>query len=237
MDCGPCPYLEDREWLVEEFFAPSFKPGLYEDLLVSGFRRSGMTFYRNHCEGCRLCVPLRLDAQTYVPSKTLRRLGRLNADLEISLCPNGFREDRYLLYTAYAKARHGGQEAGSSSRASYEAFLINSPLETTMIVDYRLPTGELVANGYVDVLERGFSSVYFAFDPRFGSRSIGVWSVARELELARTLGKRYYYLGFWVPGSPKMDYKARYRPFEYASEGEWHAVPDRAAVLQALGAA
>lgn len=236
--CGSCPYLEGKEWQIEEFFVRKLEPAIYEKLLASGFRRSGMNFYRNRCPGCGLCIPLRLDAETYVPTNSLRHLGRLNADLRLSLVASGYSEERYDLYRRYVEARHDKEpQPEAQSKAAYSAFLLESPFASTMITEYRLADGRLAATGYVDILPEGISSVYFAFDPELGKRSIGTWSVLRELELARSIGKRWYYLGFWVPGSRKMDYKARFHPFEYAHDGIWTGVADKAALLSALGAA
>jgi arginine-tRNA-protein transferase len=237
LDCGPCPYLEGREWMVEEFSSATLDAGLYEELLGEGFRRSGISFYKNRCSACGLCVPIRLDVESYKPSKTLRRLARVNADLSLALVAPEYSEERYELYSRYTLARHSADGAPPDSRSSYEAFLLTSPLASTMITEYRLDNGQLAATGYVDLLPMGISSVYFAFDPLLGKRSVGLWSVARELELARSLGKRWYYLGFWVPGSRKMDYKARFAPFEYAQEGRWIQAEDRGAALAALGVA
>lgn len=201
-----------------------------------------MSFYRNLCSACRLCVPIRLDAETFVPSKSQRRLERVNADLSVELLPVQATEERFELYESYRRARHAKAEAAPGPAdpgafASYSSFLLESPLPTTMITDYRLPDGKLAATGYVDVLPEGLSSVYFAFDPGLSARSIGTWSVLRELRLARTMGKRWYYLGFWVPGSPKMDYKARFEPFEYALDGSWSGPVSRKEALLAMGAA
>lgn len=240
--CGPCPYLGEREWRIKEFSSPSFSPGLYEDLLAQGFRRSGMSFYRNTCDACGLCIPIRLDGESFEPSRSQRRLARLNADLSVALLPNDPTPERFELYERYRLARH--RRAGASARSSlaerfsdYASFLLESPLSTSMVTDYRLPDGSLAATGYLDLLPGGLSSVYFAFEPSLSSRSLGTWSVLREVELARSLGKRWYYLGFWVPGSPKMDYKARFEPFEYAREGTWSGPCRRGEVLAALGAA
>lgn len=242
MDCGPCPYLGGREWRIEEFSSPAFSPALYESLLGLGFRRSGKSFYRNTCEDCGLCLPIRLDVESFLPSKSLRRLNRLNADLGVALRPSSLSVERFELYESYCQTRHAEKEASRPASPArrfdaYSSFLLESPLSTSSITEYRLPDGKLAATGYVDVLPTGLSSVYFAFDPGLSSRSIGTWSVMREVELARSLGKRWYYLGFWVPGSPKMDYKARFEPFEYALNGSWSGPGKREDALAALGAA
>jgi arginine-tRNA-protein transferase len=239
---GPCPYLEGRSWRVQEFGARTFDPALYESMLAEGWRRSGSSFYRTACSGCASCIPIRLDADSFVPTKSQRRLIRLNADVEVSLEPPTFSRERFALYARYQRYQHGSVERSELvARHSYEAFLLESPLGTTMISDYRLKAdGSLVATGYVDLLPSGISSVYFAFDPSAAKRSLGVWSVLRELALAKehcpgdALGKCYYYLGFWIPGSPKMDYKANFHPFEYAREGRWLAAKGRDLVAPRL---
>lgn len=236
-DCGPCPYLQGKEWRIEQFAAASLEPGIYEELLALGFRRSGMSFYRNICRDCDLCVPIRLDVSSYSPSKSLRRLDRLNADISLSLKDADLSMDRFELYRRYTEARHAEEGKPPATVRSYASFLISSPLGSTRITEYRDPDGRLVATGYVDVLPEGLSSVYFAFDPSEAKRSIGTWSVARELRLAAELGKKWYYLGFWVPGSRKMDYKARFSPFEYARGGKWIMTSDREAAMAALGVA
>ena len=54
-----------------------------------------------------------------------------------------------------------------------------------------------------------------------------------HIAIAREAGLPYVYLGYWVPGSPKMDYKARYKPLEIFSEGRW--IEHGAADLGRLG--
>jgi len=237
-DYGPCPYLEDRRWRVREFAAAAMAPAVYEAILAEGWRRSGEVFYRDVCPGCRSCVPLRLDAESFAPSRSQRRLLRVNADVEARLVDATFSEERFALYREYCRVRHGAHPSPEAeARAAYAAFLLDGPLGSSKIVEYRDGDGALLATGYVDLLPGGLSSVYFAFDPSAGGRSLGTWSVMRELALARELGRRYYYLGFWVPLSPKMDYKASFRPFEYAWEGEWRPAAGRGEVLDVLEAA
>jgi len=58
--------------------------------------------------------------------------------------------------------------------------------------------------------------------------------VLKEIELCVTLKKDYYYLGFWVPLSPAMDYKSNYSPAEVAVDGTWHELtPELKKELQA----
>jgi len=183
---------------------------------------------------------VRLCADGFEPTASQRRLGRRNADLRLELLPASYSEERFGLSRRSLKERHGfrsGDDSGDEARAAYRNFLVESPVPGTSIAEYRLPDGRLAATGYLDVLPGGLSSVYFAFDPVESRRSVGTWSVGRELELAASLGKRYYYLGFWVPGSEKMDYKADFRPFEFALDGAWRPARDRSEALAALESA
>ena len=95
--------------------------------------------------------------------------------------------------------------------------------------------GRLLATGYADFLPGGISSVYFAFEPDQARRSLGTWSVLREAALARESGRRDHYLGFWVPGAAKMDYKANFAPFEVARHGHWQFRRNRDAAIAEPG--
>ncbi len=229
---GPCPYLSDAPSMsVYDLWSPTFSAADYEAMLPSAWRRSGYSFYRPSCGACSRCVPIRVDADRYEPTASQRRAARRNADLVVEPLPLEFTEERFELYEAYRRMRFGKatEDDAYLARAAYSAFLVQNPLDGALAVDYRLPPegagrGRLVATGYVDVLPEGLSSVYFAWDPAEAKRSVGTWSVAAEIALCRRLGKRWYYLGFWVPGSDTMDYKADFGPAEIALGGRWTAL-------------
>jgi len=229
---GPCPYLREAPyWRAAEFSSPQFSPEVYEGLLGQGFRRSGASFYKTICEGCNRCIPLRVDALAFRPSDSQRAVMRRNRDTEVSLDLHGvgFREDRFRLYEEYCRDRHGHADDGEDAPLVYASFLVDSPLGDVAVTEYRVPgsnTGRLAANGYLDVLPNGLSSIYFAWDKEYHKRSLGIFSILREIELCRAMGKRWYYLGFWVPGAPAMDYKANFYPAEIAYEGSWIPLAD-----------
>lgn len=224
---GPCPYLTGApSWRVAEFSLRELPPAAYESLLAKGFRRSGTSFYRTICEGCDRCIPIRIDAERFEPTKSQRRVARRNSRTAFKFDDTGFgfREDRFRLYEDYCRDRHGKVHDPENSALSYYAFLVDSPLGSVAVTEYFLPSGEgwtLAGNGYLDVLPDGLSSIYFAWTAEARGLSLGTFSVLREIQLSRELGKRWYYLGFWVPGSRVMDYKANFRPAEIAREGVW----------------
>ncbi len=217
MDHGPCPYLENRTWITHSFTSPQVGAPLYENLLGRGWRRSGLSYYQNHCPGCRKCIPIRVPVDRFLPSKSQRRVLRRNADVTCETEESRFDQETFKLYIRYVTARHNPDAAPSEDE--FRSFLSDSP-QKTLLMKYRAG-GKLIGAGWVDVLPDGLSSVYFAFDPQEGTRSAGTYSVMQEIEHTRTLGKSWLYLGFYVPGSRKMEYKAQFRPNEILVGDLW----------------
>lgn len=206
----PCPYREGNR-SSGEFAIGTTYFSRYEELLALGWRRTGLALYRYRCEGCAACVPIRIRADRLTRGKRAKRLAQRNADLSMALVPPILTDERLALYSAYVRDRHGCIENGLEE--SFRA-LIAAPM--TALSEYRDANGKLIALGFLDILPKGLSSAYFAFDPAESSRGVGTYSVFAESAAGFDLGKPYYYLGFWVPGSPKMDYKAQFHPFELA---------------------
>lgn len=217
MSNGDCPYLPYRSWVTRSFRTDQLPEAMYEQLLNHGWRRSGTIFYHNNCPGCSLCIPIRVPVERFAPSKSQRRVLRKNADVEVTRGPLHTSPELVELFQRYDTSRHDPQSDVSTD--AFACFLGSSPLRTD-VMEYRVD-GRLVGAGWLDVLPNGLSTVYFAFEPNEAKRSLGTFSALKEIELCRTLGKRWYYLGFFVPGSPKMSYKRRFRPYQLLMGGEW----------------
>jgi leucyl-tRNA---protein transferase len=210
----PCPYLPDRVWRTRLFFADSFSGQVYESLLAFGFRRSGTHFYQNTCPGCNSCRQLRIPVARFAPSRSQERTLKKNRDMEIVIEASDFQKEVYELYLRYADFKHGKEE---DDEAGFRKFLCDTPIDTRIMKYYS--GSRLAGVGWLDLLPNGLSSVYFAFDPDFASRSLGTYSVLREVELCRKTGREWHYFGFHVEGSAKMNYKARFRPHEKLVDG------------------
>ena len=72
-----------------------------------------------------------------------------------------------------------------------------------------------------DVLADGLSMVYSFYDPEEAGGSPGTFMILDHIHRARRLGLPYLYLGYWVEGSRKMDYKSRFRPQERLMGQGW----------------
>lgn len=206
--------------MTHSFYAETLSPQFYERLIAKGFRRSGQAFYQNHCPGCTACLPIRADVRHFSPSRSQRRVLKKNSDIRYSRRPAGFEADDFELYCNYLHQRH--PESSNTTKEGYINFLIDSPIQTE-IMRYYLGK-QLIGLGWIDIMPKSLSSVYFAFDPEFSSRSLGTYSILRQLELAKELGKDWLQLGFWVEKSQKMSYKSNFSPCEILLDENWKAI-------------
>ncbi len=212
---GDCPYLENNEWLSDMFKAETLEGSSYESLINRGFRRSGNFFYKNKCRGCKECISIRILVDSFSMSKSQKKALRKNADVRITVQPSEFDWEDYELYRKYSVLRH----KTDSTVESYLDFLVRSAVDTRMM-RYFIQSA-LVGIGWVDVLPESLSSVYYAFDPAYGKRSLGVFSTLKEIEMAKMLNKPILHMGFWVRNCDSMEYKNRYRPYQLLIDDEW----------------
>jgi leucyl-tRNA---protein transferase len=214
----PCAYLPGREARQVLIAIDQPPPGTYHALMDLNFRRLGRVFYRPECDGCQECRMIRVPVASFRPSRSQRRGEATNADLAVSLETPSASDEKHDLYRRYLEARHEGQMDGS--REEFDGFLYSSCVETREVV-YRLE-GRVVAVGIVDTEPQAWSAVYCYFDPALERRGLGVFNVLWLIEACRRRRVPYLYLGFYVQGCARMNYKARYRPCEVLSpDAHW----------------
>jgi arginine-tRNA-protein transferase len=215
----PCPYLEGRS--ERKLFTTLRNPdaAAVNDLLsLRGFRRSQGVVYRPSCAGCSACLSTRIPVDAFQPSRGQRRIIKRNADIARRALQPEATDEQYRLFRRYLDARHADGGMAEMDIFEFAAMVEETPVRTR-IVEYRRadPDGgapELVGACLTDVLNDGLSMVYSFFEPDMKARSFGAYMILDHVEIARAAGLPYVYLGYWVPGSPKMAYKSLYRPFE-----------------------
>ena len=228
---SPCPYLPGREERKVFAHLPlSDGPGVNDALTQVGFRRSQNIAYRPACEACNACVSARLPATDYVFSRAERKILNRNDDLERHLVEAEATMEQFDLLRRYLLARHAQGGMADMTWPDYVAMVEDTAVRTHLI-EYRLPSGDggpgdLVACVLVDILGDGLSLVYSFYEPAMTRRSLGSFVILDHVVQARAAELGYVYLGYWVPGSPKMDYKARYRPIEVLRPGGWVRMND-----------
>lgn len=216
----PCPYLPGRVARNRGFWADEIPGDLYRDFMDAAFRRSGKVVYQPICTGCRQCVPIRVPAMRFTPSKSQRRCWRKNADLRVEIGPPELSNEKFLLYEKYIAQWHGSKTKADVEDLSL--FLYDSPVTTAEFV-YRNSVDRILAVGICDIGEDSLSSVYFYFDPAETRRSLGTFGALFELDYARSQLLHYYYLGYWVRDCAAMRYKQSFRPYELlGTDGAWY---------------
>lgn len=214
-----CGYLKDRH-ARSAFVDPAFplEPGLYGALLDQGFRRSGDYAYRPMCLNCRACQSARIAVDEFTPDRAQKRCWKRNADLSLH-ANRKLTDEHYALYRRYLAARHANGGMDPDDADAFREFLACG-WGSTEFWEFRAGT-ELVAVSVVDRIPRGLSAVYTFFDPDLPARSLGSYAILSQIERAKAEGLPHVYLGYWVPGSGKMDYKRRYQPLEVLRAGQW----------------
>lgn len=220
----PCPYLAgQRERKLVTELAGSGARSVYGTLSRAGFRRSHLFAYKPVCRGCAACVPVRIDACSYAPSKSQRRIARQNDDLQVTVQPATATREQFELFARYLNHRHPDGEMAAMTFADFRPMVEETAVDTRL-AEFRDPAGELVAGALFDLMDDGISAVYTFFDPAASGRSLGTYAVHWLVGETVRRGGAYVYLGYWIAQSRKMAYKARFRPLEALTAGGWHPV-------------
>lgn len=216
-----CSYLPQRKARSQVATPNHLIDGqVYSDLVQIGFRRSGVFAYRPYCDGCRSCIPLRIPAGQFKPSRTQRRVWKRNSDLRTTTGSLRFDDEHYRLYQRYQSVRHAGGGMDQDSREQYAQFLLQSRVDSRLI-EYRGACGSLKMVSIIDLLADGISSVYTFYNPAEQQRSLGTYGILWQIEQCKSLGLEHLYLGYWIAESPKMQYKSSFNPHETLQNGVW----------------
>ncbi|QDL92852.1 arginyltransferase [Paroceanicella profunda] len=219
----PCPYLAGRQ--ERKLFTALYgdnSVALNDTLSRKGFRRSQNVLYRPSCADCAACLSARLPVADFRPSRSQARVLKRNSDIVRRSNAPWATEEQFELFRAYLDARHADGGMAEMDEIEFAAMIEESPVRTR-VVEYRLPeeNDRLIAVCLTDLLADGVSMVYSFFDTALEKRSLGAFMILDHIRIAGDAQLPFVYLGYWVPGSPKMAYKARYRPFEIYQGGRW----------------
>jgi arginine-tRNA-protein transferase len=220
---APCPYLPGRqERKVFTHLVGHDARNLNTQLSRGGFRRSQNIAYRPACDGCTACVSVRVPVAGFHWSKSFRRTFAVNADLTSQVVRAKATSEHYALFRDYIDTRHGDGGMAEMSVLDFAA-MVDESFVDSHVIEYRLE-GELVAAVLVDALDDGLSLIYSFYEPTLFRRGLGTFIILDQLIRTRDLGLDYLYLGYWVNGSDKMNYKARFLPQERLTAEGWTLV-------------
>ena len=228
---SPCPYIEGQfERKVFTHLVGDKAPELNDLLTQGGFRRSQNIAYRPACENCRACISVRILAGEFKPTRNMKRVMQRNSDLVGAMHDAEPTTEQYSLFRSYLDSRH--RKGGMSDMTVLDyAMMVEDTHVTTKIVEYRRRgpdtfitgkgVGELIAVALTDRMSDGLSMVYSYFSPEFEDRSLGTFMILDHIARARAAGLPHVYLGYWVNGSRKMNYKVRFTPQEHLGPKGW----------------
>lgn len=216
--------LEDArlKFINEEFYAEHVSPEQLDELLASGWRHFGTHFFRYNLGlyefDIRRVIPLRIRLSDFSLSKSQRRVLRLNNDLQTFIRPAAITDDTKTLFE-YHKKRFD-HSIPDSIYDFVSADPASIPCTGIEVVVYH--NEQLIAQSFFDEGENSVSAVYGMFDPTNSNRSLGIFTMLKEIEYAIARGKQFYYQGYCYEGESFYDYKKRFRATEdYDWEGSW----------------
>lgn len=219
----PCGYWPERSArdLVLDPRDPRL-PAFYPTALNWGFRRSGDLVYRPHCLHCRACVPVRIPVTAFQPDRSQRRCAARNTQVEARVVANVRTAEHLALYQRYLRARHPDGGMDDHGATEFDQFLVGSWSEGRFL-ELR-EAGRLIAVAVTDLVPDALSAVYTFYEPELERRSLGTLAILRQIEWARREHRPHLYLGYWIDGHRKMDYKRRFQPLEHFDGRSWRPI-------------
>jgi arginine-tRNA-protein transferase len=217
-----CGYFPDR--IARDLVLDPRDPRLaqhYPIALGWGFRRSGDLVYRPHCRGCRACLAVRVPVAEFVPARSQRRCLARNADLDARVVPAQRNEEHLALYQRYLRSRHSGGGMDDHGAPEFEQFLIGSWSEGRFLELRQHGSHRLLGVAVTDLIDDALSAVYTFYEPEEAARGLGTFAILQQIEWARRETRSHLYLGYWIAGHGKMDYKRRFRPLEGFDGRQW----------------
>lgn len=224
---APCPYLPGRnERKVFTELKGANADELNDALSRIGFRRSQTVAYRPSCIDCSACISVRVVTQEFQPSSTQKRIWKRNSDLVASVCKPWSTPEQFELLQRYLAVRHPGGGMAAMDEMDFADMVEHTPVKS-YVIEYREPTtdgsqGRLVGACLTDEQGDGLSMIYSFYDPQHETRSgLGTFIILDHIQHAARVGLPYVYLGYWVEGSERMQYKVRFRPMEKLGRDGW----------------
>ncbi len=223
-----CPYLPGKhERKVFTDLSGHNAVELNDALSRIGFRRSQGVAYRPSCVDCQACISVRVLADDFAPTASQKKMFRRNRDLEVSICHAWSTAEQFALLRDYLDSRHPTGGMAGMDEIDFADMVEQSPVDTH-IVEYREPPredgrpGELVGVCISDRQHDGLSMIYSFFKPDHPTRDgLGTYIILDHIARAARAGLPHVYLGYWIDGCRRMEYKTKFQPMERLGPNGW----------------
>ncbi len=215
---GKCSYLPDQTESLAVVLEPELHSNQgYDLLLANGFRRNGNYIYRPNCRACQACQSIRVNVNTFKPSKTqkkqINQLSTLNMVVSDTMDA-----DWFALYERYIKIRHRNGSMHPADCNDFLSFIQSEWQETRFLHLYDKDT--LLGIAVTDVVKQGHSALYTFFDPEH-PWSLGTLFILAQIQHTQLCQLPWLYLGFQIDDCAAMAYKKRFRPHQRFIKHQW----------------
>lgn len=205
---------ENFRLINEEFDIDHVLPAQMDMLLEEGWRHFGKHFFRYNVGflqlDIRLVRPLRIRLSDFSYSKSQRKVLRKNQDLDVLIRPIDITDETEELFDLHKSRFNHSVPNSIYDFVSFEPASVPCRAKEISVSK----NGELLAVSYFDVGEISTSGIYAMFDPRITGRSLGIFTMLKEIEYSIKTGREFYYQGYAYEGESFYDYKKRFRGTE-----------------------
>ena len=209
----PCSYISGNSQTIHYKVIRECTKTQCEALILRGWRRFGEMYFRPVCSDCTACESLKIDVENYVFSKSERRILRKNSHITSFIRTPGMSSEHLELFYRYHAYKHKTRswDPPKIDPKNYQASFVNGHEDFGYEVLY-FDGDKLIAVDLIDVLDEGISSLYCYYDPHYTQLSLGKYTLLEQIALAKQLGLKWIYLGYYVQGCQSLSYKATYAP-------------------------
>ena len=211
----PCAYLEGRNTRMLYRYTEDADEAFCTTVIQRGWRRFGNFYFYPICAGCNECKSLRIDINRFKMSRSQKKAYKRNLDTGIIVRRPTISDEHIELYNRYHKWK-SQKDAWKYKEINlseyYENFAQGAHGFGKEVLYVR--DDKLVGVDLIDIVEDGISAIYFFYDPDYAYYSLGTFSLLYQIEIAKSMGLRYIYLGYWVDGCKAFAYKKRFSGLE-----------------------
>lgn len=214
LDYG-CAYIPGKSVRMSYKYVSHSNSDFNTAVIQRGWRRFGNYYFYPICNGCNECKSLRINVKEFKPSKSQKKSIKRNANTRVIIQKPTVSAMHIELYNKYHtwKAQRDGWRTRNISPGDYFENFAEGAHDFGKEVLYFVED-KLVGVDLIDIVEDGISSIYFYYDPDYANLSLGVYSLIKQIDFAKTLNKEWIYLGYWVDGCKAFEYKKNFKPLE-----------------------
>jgi len=210
---SPCVYIEGKQMKMAYKYIKDCSMALSTKLIQRGWRRFGHYYSAPICEDCNECHSMRVAANEFVFSKSVRRIIKKNEGTRVLVRKPSISPDHLALYEKYHRfmEEKKGWEYYPLNAESY-ADLYGKGFSSYGYEILYIRDQKLIGVDLVDFLEDGLSAIYFYYDPDYAHLSLGKFSLYKQIEMAKKRELEWIYLGYYVKECDSLNYKDTYKP-------------------------